>query len=50
MSKSKDKDFKSSGVFNDYRKYYYLIYKDKDYVGEVEYIASLLDEYKIKKG
>jgi SAM-dependent methyltransferase len=32
-------------VFGDYSKYYDLLYKDKDYKGEVEYIDSLIKEY-----
>ena len=31
-------------IFNDYSKYYDLLYKDKDYVGEVEYINGILKE------
>lgn len=32
-------------VFNDYSRYYNLLYKDKDYSGETEYIEELLHEY-----
>lgn len=32
-------------VFSDYSKYYDLLYADKDYVGEVEFIDSLLKQY-----
>lgn len=34
-----------SGNFNAYSSYYDLIYKDKDYVGESEYILNLLKKY-----
>ena len=37
----------SSPVFDDYSRYYDLLYNDKDYIGEVEYIDSLLKEYGI---
>lgn len=29
-------------VFNEYAHYYDLLYKDKDYAGEVNYIDSLI--------
>ena len=32
-------------VFNEYAHYYDLLYKDKDYVGEAEYIDSLIKKY-----
>jgi SAM-dependent methyltransferase len=31
-------------IFNEYSKYYDLMYRDKDYEGEVEYITGLLNE------
>lgn len=34
-------------VFDDYSRYYDLLYNDKDYAGEVDYIDSLLKEYGI---
>ena len=37
----------SSPVFDDYSRYYDLLYNDKDYAGEVKYIDSLLQEYGI---
>jgi SAM-dependent methyltransferase len=33
-------------VFNEYSSYYNLLYRDKDYDGEVEYICSLIDKHK----
>lgn len=33
------------GVFKKYSEYYDLLYKDKDYLGEADYIDSLLKEY-----
>ena len=33
-------------VFADYARYYDLLYRDKDYAGEVDYIASLLQRFK----
>jgi SAM-dependent methyltransferase len=32
-------------VFGDYARYYNLLYRDKDYVGETEYVASLLQRF-----
>lgn len=37
-------------VFNAYSRYYDLLYRDKDYVGEAAYIQSLLTRYGISKG
>lgn len=37
-------------LFNDYSQYYDLLYSDKDYVKEVEYIQSILAGYNILKG
>jgi SAM-dependent methyltransferase len=33
-------------VFGDYARYYNLLYRDKDYVGETEYVASLLQRFR----
>ncbi|MGZ8393579.1 MAG: class I SAM-dependent DNA methyltransferase, partial [Nitrospira sp.] len=33
-------------VFGDYAHYYNLLYRDKDYAGETEYIASLLERFR----
>jgi len=33
-------------VFGDYARYYNLLYRDKDYAGETEYIASLLRRFR----
>lgn len=35
----------SDAVFNSYGRYYDLLYRDKNYVAEVDYIASLLDRF-----
>ena len=32
-------------VFNEYARYYDLLYRDKDYVGEVEYVHRLLQAH-----
>lgn len=32
-------------VFEDYSKYYDLLYTDKDYEGEIDYVCGLLDSY-----
>lgn len=37
-------------VFNSYSHYYDLIYKDKDYAGETDYIQRLLSRYRLQKG
>ncbi len=34
----------SSGIFCAYSRYYNLLYRDKDYAGEVEYVDQLLDD------
>lgn len=36
-----------SGVFDAYSWYYDLLYRDKDYTGEVEYIDNLLARYRV---
>lgn len=33
-------------IFSNYAKYYNLLYKDKDYTGEVEYVHNLIQEYR----
>jgi SAM-dependent methyltransferase len=40
----------TQNVFNTYSRYYDLLYRDKDYIGEARYITSLLTQYGIKKG
>lgn len=37
-------------AFNDYSKYYDLLYQDKDYKGEVEYICALLETHGLREG
>ena len=37
----------SDAVFNAYGRYYDLLYRDKDYVAEADYIVSLLDRFGI---
>lgn len=34
-------------VFKDYSRYYNLLYRDKDYMAEVEYISSLLERFSV---
>jgi SAM-dependent methyltransferase len=40
----------TSSVFNAYSRYYDLLYQDKDYVGETEYIQTLLSRHGITHG
>jgi SAM-dependent methyltransferase len=40
----------TSSVFNAYSRYYDLLYRDKDYLGEVNYIQALLNRQGISKG
>jgi len=40
----------TTSVFNVYSRYYDLLYRDKDYVGEVEYISRLLARHRISSG
>lgn len=40
----------TNNVFNSYSRYYDLLYKDKDYAGEVAYIQSLLTRFGAEKG
>lgn len=40
----------SESIFNAYSRYYDLLYRDKDYAGEAQYIKSLLTRYGIPKG
>lgn len=40
----------SEKVFNAYSRYYDLLYRDKDYAGEVAYISSLLTRHGISTG
>lgn len=37
----------SNAVFNTYSRYYDLLYRDKDYVAEAEYIAGLLERFSV---
>jgi SAM-dependent methyltransferase len=39
-----------SAVFHDYSRYYDLLYRDKDYVGEVNYIKALLTRNGLTQG
>lgn len=39
-----------SAVFNAYSRYYDLLYRDKDYVGETDYIQALLARHGITQG
>lgn len=40
----------TSGIFNAYSRYYDLLYRDKDYNAETEYIASLLRKHGVVGG
>lgn len=40
----------TENVFNAYSRYYDLLYRDKDYVGEAAYIQMLLTRYGLQKG
>ena len=40
----------ANNVFNSYSRYYDLLYKDKDYMGETAYVQSLLTRYGVHKG
>lgn len=37
-------------IFNAYSRYYDLLYQDKDYIGETEYIRNLLSKHGIARG
>jgi SAM-dependent methyltransferase len=39
-----------NSIFSDYGRYYNLLYKDKDYIGEADYIHSLLSRYGVTRG
>lgn len=39
-----------NSVFNDYSRYYNLLYKQKDYLGEAQYVVDLLKRYGLTKG
>jgi len=45
MSKPSTLNPKSSAVFNDYARYYDLLYRDKDYAAEAEYVAGLIQKF-----
>ena len=36
-------------VFNNYSKFYDIFYKDKDYIGETNYLLNLFRKYKLSK-
>ncbi|MDO9580164.1 MAG: class I SAM-dependent methyltransferase [Bacteroidales bacterium] len=42
---SKDKTKNSTTVFADYARYYDLLYRDKDYAAEAEYVADLIRKF-----
>lgn len=44
------KNTQSNNIFSDYGKYYDLLYADKNYEAEIDYILTLLSEHKIKGG
>jgi SAM-dependent methyltransferase len=37
-------------IFDDYSRYYDLLYQDKDYAGEADYIHDLLDKHGVARG
>ena len=39
-----------AGVFERYSEFYDLLYSDKDYIGEVEYVCTLLHEFGVDSG
>jgi len=43
--KSTNKKTSSTTIFNDYARYYDLLYRDKDYEAEAEYIETLIRKY-----
>ena len=44
-NKSKDNTQNSTEVFADYARYYDLLYRDKDYAAEAEYVANLIHKF-----
>lgn len=44
-NRSKDDTRNSSAVFADYARYYDLLYRDKDYAAEVEYVVGLIRKF-----
>ncbi len=44
-NRSIDTTQKSAPVFADYARYYALLYRDKDYVAEADYVAGLVKKY-----
>jgi len=39
-----------NSIFNEYGRFYDLLYSDKNYAGEVAYVLDLLDRFGLKKG
>ena len=44
-NRSKDETRKSTAVFAYYARYYDLLYRDKDYEAETEYVAGLIHKF-----
>ena len=44
-SQSQYKSQSQSSVFSSYARYYDLLYRDKDYAAEAEYVASLIRKF-----
>ena len=44
-NRSEDKAQSSATVFADYARYYDLLYQDKDYAAEADYVAGLIQQY-----
>ena len=45
MSKPSTFNHQPSTVFSDYARYYDLLYRDKDYAAEAEYVAGLIRKF-----
>jgi len=43
--RSRDKKLESASLFADYARYYDLLYQDKDYAAEAEYVAGLIHKF-----
>ena len=44
-NRSREKTQNSATVFADYARYYDLLYRDKDYAAEAEYVAGLIRKF-----
>jgi len=48
MSKPSAISHQPSTVFNDYARYYDLLYQDKDYQAEADYVAGLMKRFHLE--